>query len=71
MRGLFDTIQWIAVDDELADRAGMLANRYLRTHPGIDTVDYVIAATVERLDGTLWTRNLKHFPMFEGLTAPY
>jgi len=68
---LFDNIEWIAVDEDLAERAGMLANRYLRSHPGIDPVDYVIAATTEQLDATLWTRNLKHFPMFEGLAAPY
>ena len=71
VRDLFDTIEWIAVDEELADRAGALANRYLRSHPGIDPADYVIAATAQRLGATLWTRNLKHFPMFGGLAAPY
>lgn len=70
-RRLLDMVEWIAVDDDLAERAGILANRYLRSHPGIDPVDYVIAATAQRLGATLWTRNLKHFPMFEGLAAPY
>ena len=29
----------------------MLAGRYLPSHPGVDPVDYVIAATTQRLDG--------------------
>lgn len=70
-RRLFDSVEWIGVDPELADRAGDLARRYLRSHPGIDPVDYVIAATTERLDADLWTHNLKHFPMFPGLRRPY
>jgi predicted nucleic acid-binding protein len=70
-RRLLNTLDWVAVDAELAERAGLLANRYLRSHPGVDPVDYVIAATVERLDADLWTRNVKHFPMFPGLRAPY
>jgi len=32
-------------DDQIAERAGQLANRYLRSHPGVDPVDYVVAAT--------------------------
>ena len=68
---LFESLQWIAVDSELADRAGELASSYLRSHPGIDPVDYVIAATTERLGADLWTHNLKHFPMFPGLQRPY
>ena len=70
-RRLFDSLAWIEVDDDLADRAGELANRYTPSHPGIDPVDYVIAATVERLDAELWTHNLKHFPMFPGLQRPF
>lgn len=70
-RQLLDRLDWIEVDDALAETAGRLANRYLRSHPGIDPVDYVIAATVERLGGRLWTRNGKHFPMLPGLEAPY
>lgn len=68
---LFESVEWIDVDPDLADRAGDLARRYLRSHPGIDPVDYVIAATTERLSADLWTHNLKHFPMFPGLQRPY
>lgn len=70
-RRLLDSLDWIEVDQDLAERAGMLANRYLRSHPGIDPVDYVIAATVEHLDARLWTRNVRHFPMFPDIEAPY
>ena len=70
-RRLLDSLDWIEVDENLADRAGALASRFLRSHPGIDPADYVIAATVERLDARLWTRNVRHFPMFPELAAPY
>lgn len=70
-RRLLDSLDLIEVDDAVAERAGLLANHYLRSHPGVDPVDYVIAATAQRLDAALWTRNLRHFPMFPGLSAPY
>jgi predicted nucleic acid-binding protein len=70
-RRLLDRVEWIDVDDELAERAGALAARFVRSHPGIQVVDYVIAASAQRLDAELWTRNVQHFPMFPGLTAPY
>ena len=70
-RRLLDSLDWIEVDTDLAERAGALANQYLRSHPGIDPVDYVIAATAEHLDARLWTRSVRHFPMFPELDAPY
>ena len=70
-RRLLDSLDWIEVDDDLAERAVVLANRFLPSHPGVDPVDYVIAATTERLDARLWTRNVRHFPMFPELESPY
>ncbi len=70
-RRLLGSLDLVGVDDAVAERAGMLANRYLRSHPGVDPVDYVIAATAQHLGAELWTRNVKHFPMFPGLSAPY
>ncbi len=70
-RQLLDNIELIDVDAALAEDAGRLANRYLRSHPGVDPVDYVIAATAQHLDAELWTRNIKHFPMFPDLVSPY
>jgi len=68
---LLGVLDWVPVDASLADAAGALAQRFLRSHQGIDTVDYIIAATVERVGGRLLTRNVKQFPMIDGLTAPY
>lgn len=68
---LFTAIRWVDVDTDVADRAGAYAHRYLRSHSGIDTTDYVIAATAAKLGADLLTRNVKHFPMVEGLRSPY
>ena len=70
-RRLLSALDWISVDDEIAERAGALANRFLRSHPGVDPVDFIIAATAEIHDAILWTRNVKHFPMIPDLAAPY
>jgi predicted nucleic acid-binding protein len=70
-RQLLSALDWVAVDDAIAERAGHLANLFLRFHPGVDPVDYIIAATAEQLEAELWTRNLKHFPMFPDLVSPY
>ena len=70
-RELFRALDWVGVDDEIAEHAGRLANRFLPSHPGVDPVDYIIAATADRLEAPLWTRNLKHFPMFPDLVGPY
>lgn len=70
-RRLLDALEWFPVDAAAAEQAGLLANRFLRSHPGVDTIDYIIAATAIHQDATLWTRNLKHFPMFADLEAPY
>jgi predicted nucleic acid-binding protein len=68
---LLDQLHWLDVDQELADAAGRLGRRYLRSHPGVDTVDYLIAAAVEKLGARLLTMNVRHFPMIPGLTPAY
>jgi len=70
-RRLLERLEWIDVDGEVAEEAGALAARYVRSHPGIEVVDYVIAASAQRLDAELWTTNVRHFPMFEDLASPY
>lgn len=70
-RQLLDAVEWLSVDDDIAEVAGQLANRTLRTHPGVDPVDFIIAATAMANDASLWTRNIKHFPMFDDLASPY
>jgi predicted nucleic acid-binding protein len=34
-------------------------------------VDFVIAATAQLLEADLATANVRHYPMFAGLGAPY
>lgn len=68
---LFATVTWIPIDESIARRAGELGRRWRRSHPGIGIADLTIAATAEELGVSLATRNVKHFPMFEGLSAPY
>ena len=70
-RRLIEAIDWLEVDDDLGERAGALASRFLPSHPDLELVDYVIAATTERLGAGLLTRNRKHFPMFPELRDPY
>ncbi len=71
LRRLFDALEMQPVTDVVAEHAGALARQYRSSHVGIDIVDYVIAATTLELGATLWTRNLKHFPMFPDLERPY
>lgn len=71
VRELFRLIDWVPVDEAIADLAGEYGRIYRAFHQGIDVADFIIAATAMRADAELWTRNVKHFPMFEGLEAPY
>lgn len=68
---LFGTIRWAPVDESIARRAGDLGRRYRRSHRGLATADLIIAASAEELNLELATLNLRHFPMFPGLAAPY
>ncbi|WP_147916660.1 PIN domain-containing protein [Ruania zhangjianzhongii] len=70
-RGLLEVCTWHPLDEEIAERAGELGRRWLPGNRGIDAADLAIAATVFWLDARLLTRNVEHFPMFAGLTAPY
>jgi predicted nucleic acid-binding protein len=70
-RTLLAAFVWVEVSDEIAERAGLLARRYLRSHPGVDLVDYLVAATRDEIDVPLWTLNVRHFPMVPRLRAPY
>jgi predicted nucleic acid-binding protein len=70
-RDLLRLISWVAVDESLSEAAGELGRRYLRSHPGIEIADLLVAAATQYLDAELKTTNLKHFPMFRNLKAPY
>jgi predicted nucleic acid-binding protein len=68
---LFALIQWVPVSEAIARRAGELGRQWRSSHPGIGVADLAIAATVEQVEGSLATCNIKHFPMFPELRAPY
>lgn len=68
---LLAALDWVPVTEDIARRAAAFARRYRRSHSGIDGIDYLIAATADLLDGSLLTRNIRHFPMFPGLQPPY
>lgn len=67
----FQTLDWWPVNEEIARVAGRLARLFRRSHSGIDAGDYLIAATALVLDAKLLTLNVRHFPMFPGLSPPY
>ena len=61
-------LDWVPVDHEIAAGAADLA---LRFGDRSTTVEYVIAATAQRLGADLLTRDVARFPMFSDLLAPY
>ena len=67
---LMRSMRWVAVDEAVARRAGELGRRWFRSH-SLTTPDLIIAATAQELNATIATSNVRHFPMFEGLRAPY
>jgi len=68
---LLGLLDWVPVDEELADRAGDLGRLYRPSHPKIEVVDLLIAAAAERLGAEILTRNVRHFPMFPGLRPAF
>jgi predicted nucleic acid-binding protein len=70
-RALLSTLVWHPVDAEIAEQAGALGREWLPSHHTIDSADLAIAATAARTNARLLTRNVRHFPMFTDLQAPY
>jgi hypothetical protein len=67
----FTAVEWLAVTEDVAREAGVLARRYRRSHANIDDVDYLIASTALILGCDLLTANVRHFPMLPRLRPPY
>jgi predicted nucleic acid-binding protein len=59
------------VTELVARRAGEFMRQYRRSHTGIGLPDYLIAATADLRGQQLATLNVRHFPMFAGLTPPF
>lgn len=70
-RALLSTLVWHPVDADIAEEAGSLGRRWLPSHHTIDSADLAIAATAICTGTELLTRNVRHFPMFAALQAPY
>ena len=68
---LVAALRWLPVGAAVTGRADALARRYAHSHSGIDAVDYCVAASALEHGLTLWTLNVRHFPMFPGLRAPW
>lgn len=70
-RALLSTLRWHPVDELIAEQAGELGRRWLPSHHTIDSADLAIAATALGTKTRLLTCNVRHFPMFPDLRAPY
>jgi len=70
-RSLLSALAWHPVDADVAEDAGALGRRWLSSRHTIDGADLAIAATAIRTGSRLLTRNVRHFPMFPDLHAPY
>ena len=71
LEAFLDQIAWIPVTQEIADVAGELIRRFMRSHGAISPVDFLIGATALAYDADLWTSNRRHFPYLPDLDAPY
>jgi len=71
VRRLFAHLRVEPVTELIAVRAAEMVRIHRRSHPGVDLVDYVIAATAEIHEAEFLTLNVKHFPMLEGLTPAF
>lgn len=59
------------VTEVIARGAGAFMRQFRASHSGIGIADYLVAATAEHRGMALATLNVRHFPMFEGLAAPF
>ena len=68
---LLDSMQVEPVSEIVSRDAGDLMRKYRRSHGGIGLADYLIAATARSKGLEFATLNVKHFPMFARLRAPF
>ncbi|MBA2414503.1 MAG: type II toxin-antitoxin system VapC family toxin [Geodermatophilaceae bacterium] len=71
LEALFSVFAWVPVTEDACRHAGAFARTYRRSHSGIGVVDYLLAGTAQTLGADLVTTNVRHFPMFDDLRAPY
>ena len=68
---LLSSLDVFAVSRQVGWQAAEFMRRYRRSHSGIGLGDYLVAATARAQGLELATLNIKHFPMFHGLKAPF
>jgi hypothetical protein len=68
---LLASMQTVPVTERIAWRAAEFMRAHRRSHQGIGLGDYLIAATAEVEGLDLATLNVRHFPMIDGLEAPF
>ncbi|MFA5551372.1 MAG: type II toxin-antitoxin system VapC family toxin [Trueperaceae bacterium] len=71
LENFFSALTWLPVSEPVSRLAGELARQYRASFSGIDTADYLIAATSILHDAPLLTTNVKHFPLLSGLRQAY
>jgi predicted nucleic acid-binding protein len=59
---LFSSLDCIPIDEDTGVKAGQYLKTYSKSH-GVELGDALIGATAASIGATLWTRNLKHYPM--------
>lgn len=68
---LLASLDVLAVNEHVSWKAAELMRTYRRSHSGIGLGDYLIAATALTEGLQLATLNVRHFPMFDNLEAPF
>jgi predicted nucleic acid-binding protein len=68
---LLNSLRVLPVSEAIAHRAGEFRRRYRRSHSAIGLADYLVAATADVHGLRLATLNVEHFPMVDGLKAPF
>lgn len=67
---LFALFPVVETTTKIAADAGKFVKQYRLSH-SVEIPDAIIAATCLHTDAALYTLNVKHYPMFTGLEAPY
>ena len=60
----------LPLDIDAAIKGGQYRRQYSNSH-GVGMIDALLAASAERKNLVLTTRNKKHFPMLENVHCPY
>ncbi len=68
---LLDSLRFFDITLPVARHAGEYQRAHRRSHAGIGLGDYLVAATAEVNGLELATLNVKHFPMFPGLSPAF